>query len=417
MSFSSIIYATTLHQVVIHALNHHPQVLAAQAQQLSTHYAIQQARGGYYPKISVRLAAGQEHSDNSFVRNTLGLPNVRLHRQENSVNLTQMLFDGGRVQSEVHQQIYNLKSADYQVVQNEQDIIFKAAEAYLSVLRARELIVLAKNNIYVHKQTLKQVQLRFTSGAGTKGEIELAKSRLALARIRLNDMIGLLEQAKARYLAIVGITPTRNLVKPKSLRSYLPANLRQAVDVALENNPLLNSAKAEVQSASAAVNVAKSNFFPRFNLELNASDNDNIDGIPGLNRDFSALFTMNYNVFNGGSDLAEINQAKSIYLQSRHTLQKIRRDIIEVISSIWSELKTNLREYSRQRTYVKFNKYVVKDYKQQFTLGKRALFNVLDAENELFRARVGLTNAYFDALINTYHLMASIGKLSPDIML
>lgn len=405
-------HAMTLEQAVRHSLEHHPQVLAAKASQLSTHFAINEVAGGYYPHVSVNMRRGYEASDNPFLRTQMRFGR-ETYRDENGINLNQMLWDWGRVKNEVKAERFNLRAADYRLVTSEQNIILRVAEAFYNVLRGRELVVLALNNIKVHKRTLEQVNLRFRGGAGTSGEVELARSRLALARIRLQDARGILKQSNAKFYALVGVIPPARLIRPRRIATFLPTSLRQAVASSVHRHPELSSRKAEVESRKASVNIAKSRMLPRFDVALNASSNTNVDGVLRRNRDFSALVSMNYDVFTGGSDLASIQRARSLELEAQHLYQQARRNIVENIATTWANYKTQRNIYLRQRQYVHYSKNVVADYKEQFKLGKRALFNVLDAENELFRARTGLTNAYYDALVEGYRLLANMGQLTP----
>lgn len=408
-------HALTLKQAAMHTLNNHPQVLAAKAGQLASHFALNEAIGGYYPHLSVNVGRGQEISDNIFTRAN-GRSSVSLFRQENGFNLDQMVFDGWRVRSQVRQEESNLQMSNYKLVESEQNMILLTAEAFFNVIRGRELVLLAISNIKVHQDTLEQVNMRFKAGAGTTGEIELAKSRLELAQIRLTNARGFLKQANARFYSLVGMLPPRQLAKPASIRSYLPKSLTDSVHIALNNNPTIASNKAELTARGEAVNVARSTLYPNVNVEIHGTHNQNIDGIMGRNRDLAAMLVLNYNVFNGGSDIAALNKARSQEIESRHNLQSLRRDVIESVTSTWAEMVTKRSQYTKQRRYVVYSKNVVQDYKEQFTLGKRALFNVLDAENELFRARTGLTNAYYDAIISDYRLLANIGRLTPKVL-
>lgn len=414
-AWSTASSAVTLTQIVRHTLKTHPEILAAQANQRGTQFGIRRAFGGYLPKLNLRLARGHEQSDNLTTR-VVGLPNIGLARQETGLNLDQMLFDGFRVRSEVMKERSDLKSADFDYMESQQEVIVRTAEAYLNVLRARELVLLSKNNIYVHEQNLKKITLRYRAGAGTLGEIALSKSRLALAKVRMEMARGELNKAGARYVSIVGIPPSKKMKHPRSIRRYLPKNLAKATKQALLNNPLINSTKAEMESAAAQIGIARSSYFPKFNLQLSAADNDDLDGQPGPNREFLAMLVLRYNLYNGGSDRAAVEQARAQELLSRHNVDQTVRETIERVGTAWAAWQAEVKRYMKQRNYVDYSKQVVIDYKVQFELGKRALFNVLDSENELFRARVGLTDAYYNALIEMYQLLASIGTLSPTIV-
>lgn len=409
-------YAVTLQEVCIDVLRNHPRILSAKASEMSDQYSLKQARSGFLPKVLMKVSRGSEVSGNSVVRTSTSTRSVRFNKQENTLSFNQMIFDGFRARAEVNEQHFNIKSDRYNISLAEQAIIQQVSEAYLDVLRARELVILARNNIQIHKKTLDNIRLRFQGGAGTRGEIQLAESRLALATVGLGNALGRLEQANVAYFALVTKPAPLIMKKPPSLRRYMPKSEARAVKMAMHYNPEINMSKAKMASSNEAIHEAKSNMFPRLNLEVAATDNLNIDGVAGRNFDFSAMFVVNYTIYNGGQDLALLNKARSQRLQNLHNVNTARREVLRNVTRAWADWKENLTVYSYYRNYVTKQKGVVEDYEQQFNLGKRALFNVLDAENELFRARVGLTEAYYSAKIDTYKVLARIGMLSPKIV-
>jgi outer membrane protein, adhesin transport system len=414
--FSTVATAATLQSTVIDVLKNHPRLLAAKAGQQVDQYALSIARSGFLPKILLKVGRGTEVSGNSVVRTAVSTRAVQYNRQEHSINFNQMIFDGFRTQSEVNEQRFSVKSAHFSVHAAEQDLIQQTTEAYLNVLRARELVILARHNIKLHQQTLKNIQLRFQGGAGTRGEIQLAESRLALATVGLGAAMGRLNQGNAVYFAIVTHPVPLIMARPPSVRTYLPKTNAEAVKMALWYNPDVNGAKAKMASADAAVHSAQANMLPRVDLEVNATDSQNLDGVLGRNFDLSAMIVMNYALYKGGQDLASLNKARTRRVQNLHLVNTARRDVLQRVTRTWAEWQENLNVYKFYRAYVIKQRAVVKDYQQQFSLGKRALFNVLDAENELFRARVGLAEAYYNAKINTYKLLARIGKLTPKVI-
>jgi len=50
-------------------------------------------------------------------------------------------------------------------------------------------------------------------------------------------------------------------------------------------------------------------------------------------------------------------------------------------------------------------------YQQQFSLGQRTLLDLLDSENEVFRARTALVNTQYDEMYSMYRILNSMGML------
>jgi len=126
-----------------------------------------------------------------------------------------------------------------------------------------------------------------------------------------------IKDAQTAYLRVVGRLPY-DLQHIASPEKALPASFDQAIDLAINNHPILKSANVDIESAIAQHATAKAAFMPRVDLELSASHNKDIDGIEGVNEDALAMVRLRYNLYNGGKDMARrretaqlINQAKS----------------------------------------------------------------------------------------------------------
>jgi len=77
-----------------------PEVQIDVARRLATDEAVNQALGGYLPRVDLALGRGRQQTDNSSTLFTYGGP-VNQNRQDRSLTISQMLFDGFGTSSEV----------------------------------------------------------------------------------------------------------------------------------------------------------------------------------------------------------------------------------------------------------------------------------------------------------------------------
>ena len=54
-------------------------------------------------------------------------------------------------------------------------------------------------------------------------------------------------------------------------------------------------------------------------------------------------------------------------------------------------------------------------YVGQFELGRRSLFDLLDARTELFRSRTDLVDDEFVIMVNRFRLLFTMGRLLPNL--
>jgi len=182
-------HATSLSEVIHHTLHTHPQLKASVADVEASHYELRRASGGYLPHVDIFGSTARQYSDTPVLR-AGGMTGRRLNRHESRASLRQLVFDGFEVSSEVNEKRHLLQRSKYQLFDNENEIIFETISAYLNVLRTREVVTFAKQNVKIHQQTLSKAQNRFQAGAGRRVDVQLAISRLSLATARLDTAHG-----------------------------------------------------------------------------------------------------------------------------------------------------------------------------------------------------------------------------------
>ena len=214
----------------------------------------------------------------------------------------QLLYDGQGTVSEFERQRALVNSRAYDTFSTAEVTGLKAVEVYLDVLRGQELVQLAINNLSNHQKTYDRIVKRGERGVGSKADVQQALGRLALAKTNLMAEENNLDDAIAAFINVVGHDPV-DLQKPESREHLLPASFDEARITALDNHPQLKSAEADVDAAVEQHQAARALFFPRIHLEISGSNNDNLDGVPGRNKDTQAMLRGRYN-FTGGKDIA-----------------------------------------------------------------------------------------------------------------
>lgn len=414
LSTTTSVFADTLEQAVNQTIATHPQILSAESSQLAANQDIKQEEGGYYPSVNITTGDGPEYSNNPATRAS-GSPNgISLFRQESNFLLSQLLFDGGNVTNRVAKAKADFQTSTFQVYQAEEALGYDAALAYLTVMQDRELLRIAALDVAAHQDMYSKIARRVEAGASNKSDLELVLSRLALAKSNYLQIQGKLNDDVATYFKVVGYLPSPYMEMPPQPKN-LPMTLTQAQQLAVQLNPQLQASKAQVASNIAAVGVAKSAYFPTVTLDLNASYNDSLDGVPGYNNERAALVHMNYNVFRGGSDKAAVSAARYRVVTAQQDTQTLQRDILETVAFDWDGLQTALRRIPELRIHADQAYKVWQAYIKQFKLGQRTLFDLLNAQSEYYDGQKALVQAQYQSRIQRYKLLASIGEMVSTI--
>ena len=408
-SFCSFCYAAnyiqSLNYIVRHTLQQNPNVLASQARLGAAKAATDVARGGYFPRIDARVAAGSGIYDTP----TYDENSADLDETEAGLYLVQPIFSGLSTYNSVKQQEANTRGAGFNEAYTEERLALAAIQVYLEVLRSYSLKVLAVDNVKLHKQALRRVSLRYHGGGGHRTDVDLAKGRTARSQSTLHTVDAVHQDSRAAFLQVVGLE-SQQLKLPRLPK--LPRTLSYAKKITLAQNPALSAAKERANAAAAAVNINKSKFAPTINIEAGANSTYNAGGFSGRNNDVRALVVARYNFLNGGSDQAAIAQARQLYIAAFQNYQNIHRRVIENVTQDWNALTADRRKLRELYTHVKSSRDVLAGYKKQFEMGRRTLLDVLNIENELFSSRVQLLNGQYAVKEDSYILLSDMGVLA-----
>ncbi len=401
-------FAASLADTVRDTIESNPDILIAGSERDSVEQQMKQARGGFFPQVDITAGAGWETSDNPTTR-TAGDGSRNLSRQEAEIRIRQLLFDGFGTKSEFERQRARVNSQAYDTFTTAEAVGLKAVEAYLNFISEQKLVRLATENLKSHQETYDRIVKRDERGVSSKADVQQSLGRLALARTSLMAEQNRLRDARVTFRNIVGHDPA-NLAEPATPAHLLPATLDEATAIAVENHPRLKSADADIEAARQQHSAANALFFPRINLEIKGSNNDNLDGVRGSNNDAEVMVRGQYKL-TGGSDTAKRKESVFRLQQARELHERTYRQVVEEIQLSWNAYETAKTQLEHFKVYEDASKQALMAYRKQFNIGQRTLLDLLDQENEVFQASINYINGLNDLIFSAYRILAGTGKL------
>jgi adhesin transport system outer membrane protein len=403
-------HAMTLSEAIQSTIDNHPELHASMNDRLSADEEVKIAKGGYLPTVDLLLGYGRERTDSPSTR-ALGDHNKEtLTYNDAELRLRQMLFDGFNTPNEVARTRSVVDSRAYYVQGTSESLALRTVEVYLEVLKRREMVSLAQNNLQSHQRVNDQIGLRSERGVGSTADLDQSQARLALAENNLYTEQVNLADAEANFFSATGRVPDE-LELPASIKGEVPADLPSARQTVMDNNPFLKSAQADVHAAEKQYEVAKAPFYPRFDLELATTADDNVQGDEGHYNTWRAAVVMNYNLFNGMRDKARLQSAAHQINQSMDIRNNALRVVNENLSLAWNAMENARLQTPKARDYADYTARVREAYQQQFSLGQRTLLDLLDSDNELFTANRRYTEVRYTEEFSMYRVMAAMGEL------
>jgi adhesin transport system outer membrane protein len=406
----SQVQAMTLSEAIQSTIDNHPELHASMNDRLSADEDVKIAKGGYLPTVDLLLGYGREQTDSPSTR-ALGDHNKEtLTYSDAELRLRQMLFDGFNTPNEVARTKSVVDSRAYYVQGTSESLALRTVEVYLEVLKRREMVTLAQNNLQAHQRINDQIGLRSERGVGSTADLDQSVARLALAENNLYTEQVNLADAQANFFSATGRMPDE-LEQPASIKGEMPEDINVARQAVMDNNPFLKSAQADVFAAEKQYEVAKSPFYPRFDLELATTADDNVQGDEGHYNTWRAAVVMNYNLFNGMRDKARLQGAAHQINQSMDIRNNALRVVNENLSLAWNAMENARLQTPKARDYADYTSRVREAYQQQFSLGQRTLLDLLDSDNELFTANRRYTEVRYTEEFSMYRVIAAMGDL------
>ena len=325
------------------------------------------------------------------------------------LGLRQNVFRGFATVNEVKRQKARVRSSAYLLQGDSEDTGLSVSRVYLNVLRQLEIYELAKENLTIHERIHDQIKLRSESGLARKADLDQVEGRLALAQSNVVVTESNVVDAETDYLRVVGRIP-ENLIKPHAVGSAIPPTLEETIHLAIENQPILKSADADLEAREAQHDVAQSPFLPTLDIAVDQKWEDDVDQ-PGYVEELQAVATVRFNLFDGFSNKARLTETLELINEAREIRNNTYRQTVEFTRLAWISYRQATDQIQYLENYVKSTSATAMAFQKQWNIGRRSMFDVLDIEAELINAKVDLVNAHYDRMFSQYRVLSGLGQL------
>ena len=374
---------------------------------------ISSAQSGYYPKLDLNLGAGYEKTDRS---NNIGTDTSNYNVYQNSLKYTQNLFNGLSTTYLVKEQEYKTLAAAYSYVEKVNNTSYDFVNAYLEVIKNRDLLETAQENVQINEDVLSKVNKLYKSGFTTLSEVNKIESSLALAKSNLVVQENTLLDKEYALERIVGHKIDVNSLEKSEIIFEMPETKEAIYAFALKHNPSLLISEFNKRSAQATNKERKANYYPKIDIEVSQSMNHNLSGIEGDNDTFRAMAYLSYNLFNGFSDKHAIAKSFAQIEQENQNQYNIRREIMQTINSSWASRKKLQEQLVHLKEYNVFSAKTLTLYQKEYSLGQRSLLDLLASQNDLIKSKEQIINTNFSILYANYRLLDAMSTLVSSVL-
>lgn len=249
--FSMPSYSQTLEQAVAFTLENNPDIKSAYNEYISKRYLNDASGGAYRPSIDLDAGIGYEHTDLVTNANTTDLT-----RKEATITLTQLIWDGSNTFNDIDRTAADAESVRYQLLATAQDTALEVTKIYLDAVKAYEVLSLSESNLATHKDIYRDIKKRVDSGIGSTADMSQVEARIAKAHGNLLAAQNNLLDTHTQFKRLTGQKPL-GLTFPRADSTAIPYTIDNALELAFQTHPVIQIARADVDSANFSTNNQK----------------------------------------------------------------------------------------------------------------------------------------------------------------
>lgn len=404
----SQVNAQSLHDTLVQTYLSNPQIQAERARLRATDEDVSRAWGGFRPSIGLtgEVGAASDEYDSAGRITTQNRNPKQL-----SLQLTQSLYNGGRDVADVVRSEFAVARGRAGLASTEQTVLLNAVTAFYDLKCAQEVMALTSDNVSSLEEQAEATKRRYAVNDVTVTDVAQAEARLARGISEQSLAEGNLASARSAYERVVGMPPGDNLTAPNMPLAVLPASLPETLEAA-KNNPDIDLARYAERMARAEVDMAFSDLLPDVSIRAGrrwTSETDQED----LDRQTDEIVVqLTVPLYEGGVAHAQTRSAKHTVSQRREQLTDERRRINDLANRRWEELQTAKSRIVSLEKQIEAAALAVEAVSQEVRVGARTLLDKLNADQELFEARVALVRAKREEAVASYGLLAIVGSMT-----
>lgn len=408
------VLAETLQEALNSAYRNNPTLMVQRANVRATDENVPIARAAGRPTIDGSVMYQENVLKGDQTGNLFTSDPDRQLVGQLSMNVPLISF--GAVRNSVRAAEARSEASRHGLRTTESDLFSRVVAGYMDVLRDEATVRLSQQNHKVIEYALTQTRDRLDVGDAGPTDVAQAEARVALAVSQKQTAEARLIASRENYIRLVG-NPPGDLAVPPPL-PQMPATVEEAVRIALDSNPALQSAQAENRAAKYDIRTADVEYMPRVSAVGGLNHYDYLGSLAAgtgpRNRDEGTTgyvgVQLKMPIYQGGRGAAQARQARQKYGMTLEQIAAAERDVVADTRSTFANWKSTSNIIDAARSGVQANERALVGIRAEVNNGMRPLLDLLNAEQELLNAQVTEVTAQRDAYVAGFALLAAIGR-------
>ena len=414
---SNSLLAETLNSALKRAYDTNPELNAERESINISEQELNVSRSSYLPTITLEGSKSQEDTEKLTNRNGSDASFTDVEPEVRSITITQTLIDFGRGAEYAKSKI-GIDLARAKLLKKEQEILYKAADAYTGIIAAKEKFAINRSNVNLLERQVETDRIRLERGNISLSDVAQSESSLAGAKAKLIQAENDLLTSRLNYENVIGQLNDIDTLDKSSINDLnLPLQLSEAIEISKENNPDLIIAKLEYEQSKKDTTSARSDLAPTAKLSFDRSKTEDLSSTYDEREKDVLKATVTWPFFSGGKNYANLKKNKSAELQKSLLLENSTKKNDTDVASAWSSYQSNQSLLNSVRAQVDAAEIANEGIVAEYNSGSdRTTLEVIQSNSLLLNAQISLADSEKNYILSQFNLLKSIGLLNSDYL-
>ena len=374
------------------------------------------SKGNYLPSGTITGSKSQQDT-NKLTNQSGGDAAINdVDPLNTTIKLEQTLIDFGR-NAELKKSKLGLSLSKEKLKKTEQEIFYKAIEAYSNLIASIERVKINERNLNLLTRQVENDKTRLEIGQITLSDLSQSESSLAGAEAKNIKAINDLTTSKLNYENVIGkINNVDNLNKTLNPISPLPKSLSEAIEISNNNNPDIIIARIEYEQSEKDIKISKADLAPTATLSVERSNTEDFSSTIDEKEQDTIKATITWPFFSGGKNLANVNKNQSEKIRKRLLLDNTIKSGETNVASAWSNYQSSESILTSIRAQVNAAEIANEGITEEYQRGSRSTLDFIQSTAILLDARISLANSERDFILAQYNLLKSVGLLNSNYL-
>ena len=413
ISFSLNAYAISLKEALSTAYKNNPEINAERENLKISEEELKISKSGYKPTLTISGSKSKENTKELTNQSGGDASITDVDPLTTSITIEQKIIDFGR-DADYQKNIIGIDLAKAKFKKKEQDIFFKAVEAYTGLVLANEKYKINLENVNLLERQVETDRIRLDRGEITVSDVAQSESSLAGAKANLIIAESEVVTNKLNFENVIGpLTDLNSLSSDLAISINLPNSLNNALEVSRKNNPDLIISKLEYEQSEKDIKIAKSDLSPSASISFEKSYSEDLSTTYDEREKDILKATVSWPFYSGGKNRAKLNKNKNLKTQKRLLLDSALKTNEAVVASAWSNLQSSESLLTSVRSQVKAAEIANEGISAEYERGSgRTTLDVIQSNALLLNAQISLANSERNYILAQYNLLKSVGLLN-----